>query len=180
MKNRFNRPDSVSTGAYIIEKAQSVKLDPRSLYEAVGDLSFEGLITDNCINMAGSILLEDLGLPTHFFENFKKDSLKHKDICEGGSKGVVVPHAIYSSHGMDALYDSTEGILDLVLGGDSTVDYSGKPKMLFFGPDEGTAPVTKKQSSMAFYRFGADWNAFFAKVEANFADGIRSIALAIG
>ncbi|BBO71191.1 hypothetical protein DSCA_51210 [Desulfosarcina alkanivorans] len=77
MESRFNRPDSVSTGAYIINKAQSVKLDPRILYEAVVDLSSEGLITANCINMAAGILLEDLGLPTYFFENIKKDSLKH-------------------------------------------------------------------------------------------------------
>ncbi|MBR9986537.1 MAG: NAD-glutamate dehydrogenase [Desulfosarcina sp.] len=71
----------------------------------------------------------------------KAQRLKHKDICESGSKGVVVPHAIYSSHGMDALYDYTEGIIDLVLGDDSIVDYYGKPEMVFFGPDEGTAPL---------------------------------------
>ena len=71
----------------------------------------------------------------------KAQRLKHKDICESGSKGVVVPHAIYASHGMDALYDYTEGIIDLVLGDDSIVDYYGKPEMIFFGPDEGTAPL---------------------------------------
>ena len=71
----------------------------------------------------------------------KAQRLKHKDICESGSKGVVVPHAIYASHGMDALYDYTEGIIDLVLGDDSIVDYYGRPEMVFFGPDEGTAPL---------------------------------------
>jgi len=65
----------------------------------------------------------------------KAQRLKHKDICESGSKGVVVPHAIYGRHGMDALYDYTEGILDLMLG-DGTVS-----EMVFFGPDEGTAPL---------------------------------------
>ena len=64
----------------------------------------------------------------------KAQRLKHKDICESGSKGVVVPHAIYASHGMDALYDYTEGIIDLVLGDDSIVDYYGRPEMVFFGP----------------------------------------------
>lgn len=77
MDSQFNRPDSVSKGAHIIDRAQSVKLDPSVLYEAVVDLSSEGLLTANCINMAAGILLEDLGLPTYFFENIKKNSLKH-------------------------------------------------------------------------------------------------------
>ena len=49
------RPDKclpVSEGADIIKKAQSVKLDPSLLYEAVIDLSSEGLVTANCIIMA--------------------------------------------------------------------------------------------------------------------------------
>ena len=71
----------------------------------------------------------------------KAQRLKHKDICESGSKGVVVPHAIYARHGMDALYDYTEGILDLMLGDEAVVDDYGKPEMVFFGPDEGTAPL---------------------------------------
>ena len=52
MDSQFNRPDSISKGAYIINKAQSVKLNPSVLYEAVVDLSSEGLLTANCINMA--------------------------------------------------------------------------------------------------------------------------------
>ncbi|MBU2451677.1 MAG: hypothetical protein KJ668_00020, partial [Proteobacteria bacterium] len=68
---------SVSAGAHIIEKAQSVKLNPSVLYEAVIDLSSEGLITANCINLAAGILLDDLGLPGYFFETITKESLKH-------------------------------------------------------------------------------------------------------
>jgi len=71
----------------------------------------------------------------------KAQRLKHKDICESGSKGVVVPHAIYATQGMDALYDYTEGIMDLVMGDEAIVDYYGRPEMIFFGPDEGTAPL---------------------------------------
>jgi len=72
----------------------------------------------------------------------KAQRLKHKDICESGSKGVVVPHALYASgYAMDALYDFTEGIMDLILGGEFMVDYYGKSEMVFFGPDEGTAPL---------------------------------------
>jgi len=71
----------------------------------------------------------------------KAQRLKHKDICESGSKGVVVPHAIYAGYSMDALYDYTEGIMDLMLPDTSVIDHYGKPEMVFFGPDEGTAPL---------------------------------------
>jgi glutamate dehydrogenase len=71
----------------------------------------------------------------------KAQRLKHKDICESGAKGVVIPHTIYTSHGLDALYDYTEGIFDLVSGGNAIVDDYGKPEMIFFGPDEGTAAL---------------------------------------
>jgi len=72
----------------------------------------------------------------------KAQRLKHKDICESGSKGVVVPHADYATgYSLDALYDYTEGIMDLMLGDETIVDCYGKPEMIFFGPDEGTAPL---------------------------------------
>ncbi len=71
----------------------------------------------------------------------KAQRLKHKDICESGSKGVVVPHPSYAGCSMDALYDYTEGIMDLMLTGSQVVDYLGHPEMIFFGPDEGTAPL---------------------------------------
>ena len=71
----------------------------------------------------------------------KAQRLKHKDICESGSKGVVVPHPSYAGCSMDALYDYTEGIMDLMLTDRQVVDYLGHPEMIFFGPDEGTAPL---------------------------------------
>ena len=71
----------------------------------------------------------------------KAQRLKHKDICESGSKGVVVPHTIYAGYSMDALYDYTEGIMDLMLPDTRVVDHYGRPEMVFFGPDEGTAPL---------------------------------------
>ncbi len=71
----------------------------------------------------------------------KAQRLKHKDICESGSKGVVVPNPIYAGYSMDALYDYTEGIMDLMLPDTTVVDHYGKPEMVFFGPDEGTAPL---------------------------------------
>lgn len=71
----------------------------------------------------------------------KAQRLKHKDICESGSKGVVIPHPQYACYSMESLYDYTEGIMDLMLLDDSIVDYYGKPELIFFGPDEGTAPL---------------------------------------
>ena len=67
--------------------------------------------------------------------------LKHKDICESGAKGVIVPHPQYAHHTTEALIDYTEGILDLVLPSDEVVDHLGVPELIFFGPDEGTAPL---------------------------------------
>jgi glutamate dehydrogenase len=87
----------------------------------------------------------------------KAQRIKHKDICESGSKGVVVPHPAYAEYGLDALYDYTEGIMDLILMQDEAiVDYYGKPEMVFFGPDEGTAQMMDAVSLRARergYRF---------------------------
>ena len=62
----------------------------------------------------------------------KAQRLKHKDICESGSKGVVVPRPIYANNSMDALYDYTDGIMDLMLPDESIIDYYGKTEMIFF------------------------------------------------
>jgi glutamate dehydrogenase len=96
MDHQANHSITVSRGTAIINKAQSVNLDPSVLYEAVIDLSSEGLLTANCINMAAGILLEDLGLPNYFFENIKKDPLKQMlssiatSITFKDGKGVLV------------------------------------------------------------------------------------------
>ncbi|WP_320044424.1 NAD-glutamate dehydrogenase domain-containing protein [uncultured Desulfobacter sp.] len=74
----------------------------------------------------------------------KAQRLKHKDICESGSKGVVVPHPLYATYSMQALYDYTDGIMDLMLPDVDVVDLYKKPEMIFFGPDEGTAPLMDK------------------------------------
>ncbi|MCP4180630.1 MAG: NADP-specific glutamate dehydrogenase GdhA [bacterium] len=71
----------------------------------------------------------------------KAQRLKHKDICESGSKGVFVPRPSYAYNSMSCLFDYTEGIMDLVLGDPAIIDHYGKHEMIFFGPDEGTAPL---------------------------------------
>jgi len=68
-------PD-ISHAPHIIDRADALNLNIRILYEAVIDLSAQGLITAHCINLAAGILLNDLGLPSYFFENITKDSLK--------------------------------------------------------------------------------------------------------
>ena len=65
--------------------------------------------------------------------------LKHKDIAESGAKAVIVPGIEYARDGLSAVFDLTEGVMDLVQGGDDIVDHLGRPEMIFFGPDEGTA-----------------------------------------
>ncbi len=69
----------------------------------------------------------------------------------------MVPHAIYADYSMDALYDYTEGIMDLMLLDSSIVDHYGKPEMVFFGPDEGTAPLMDAVSFRAKERGYPYW-----------------------
>jgi len=87
----------------------------------------------------------------------KAQRLKHKDICESGSKGVVVPYPLYAKFAMESLYDYTEGIMDLMLLDESIVDYHGKTEMVFFGPDEGTAPLMDKIAIRAKERGYTYW-----------------------
>lgn len=67
--------------------------------------------------------------------------LKHKDICESGSKGVIIPYPQYSDMGEEVLLDYVEGIMDLVFTDPSVKDYFSKQEIVFFGPDEGTASL---------------------------------------
>jgi glutamate dehydrogenase len=77
----------------------------------------------------------------------KAQRIKHKDICESGSKGVVIPHPAYAQCSMDALLDYTEGIMDLIqFSNREVIDYYKLPEMIFFGPDEGTAQLMDADS----------------------------------
>lgn len=99
----------------------------------------------------------DNSLLLNFALGPKAQRLKHKDICESGAKGVIVPHSDYAAYGMDCLYDYTEGILDLMIADDSVIDYYGKPEMIFFGPDEGSAPFMDAISLQARHRGYPHW-----------------------
>ena len=67
--------------------------------------------------------------------------LKHKDICEDGAAGVIVLHSIYCEYSRDAVLDFIEGILDISLPNEHVMDYYGRPEILFFEPDRGTATL---------------------------------------
>lgn len=82
----------------------------------------------------------DQMLPLNYALGPVAQRLKHKDIAESGSKGVIVPFVEHARSGLQAVLDYTEGILDLVQVSPDVVDYLGRPEMVFFGPDEGTAP----------------------------------------
>ncbi len=99
---------SSTRGAEIIAKAESVGLDPRVLYEAVIDLSSEGLLTANCINMAAGILLEDIGLPRYFFEHIRKTALTHLLQSIATSIKVVDDKVILYGRVAQVDFDATE------------------------------------------------------------------------
>ncbi len=88
----------------------------------------------------------------------KAQRIKHKDICESGSKGVVIPHPYFAKIGKEALNDYTDGIMDLILlPEECVVDYYDKPEMVFFGPDEGTAQLMDSVSLRAKERGYSHW-----------------------
>nr|WP_320190660.1 NAD-glutamate dehydrogenase domain-containing protein [uncultured Desulfobacter sp.] len=83
--------------------------------------------------------------------------LKHKDICEDGASGVIVPHPVYGEYAGDAVLDFTEGILDITLPNDYVIDYYGRPEMLFFEPDRGTADFMDTVTLRAKVRGNPHW-----------------------
>lgn len=88
----------------------------------------------------------------------KAQRIKHKDICESGSKGVIVPHPTYAQCSLESICDYSEGIMDLILDTDSEiVDYYGKPEMVFLGPDEGTAQLMDAIALRAKHRDYPYW-----------------------
>lgn len=89
----------------------------------------------------------------------KAQRLKHKDICESGAKGVIVPRPHYAGIGFShsAVLDYTEGIVDLLLPDRNIIDYYGTPEMVFFGPDEGTAQMMDSVAENARLRGYKHW-----------------------
>lgn len=83
-----------------------------------------------------------------FDENYAlaaTQSLKNKDIPEGGAKGTILPGV--NANPRTAFEKYVDAVIDLLIPGQSPgikeriVDLYGKPELLFFGPDEGTADM---------------------------------------
>nr|WP_321402139.1 NAD-glutamate dehydrogenase domain-containing protein [uncultured Desulfobacter sp.] len=86
--------------------------------------------------------------------------LKHKDICEDGAAGVIVPHSVYGKSSGNAVLDFTESLLDLTLPNASVIDYYGRPEMIFLAPDRGTAGFMDTVALRAKVRGYSQWRTF--------------------
>lgn len=83
--------------------------------------------------------------------------IKHKDICENGAAGVIVPHSVYGKSAGEAVLDFTEGLLDLLLPNAGIIDYYGRAEMIFLGPDRGTAGLMDTVALRAKARGYSHW-----------------------
>ncbi|KAI8074047.1 Glutamate/Leucine/Phenylalanine/Valine dehydrogenase-domain-containing protein [Gongronella butleri] len=106
---------------------------------------------------------------TLFDENYAlaaTQQRKNKDIPEGGSKGTILLDIDQQDKPLVAFEKYVDAILDLLIIGqtpgikDSLVDRVGKPEILFFGPDEGTADYMDWASQHARRRGASFWKAF--------------------
>ncbi|KAH7885197.1 NADH-dependent glutamate dehydrogenase [Phlebopus sp. FC_14] len=99
-----------------------------------------------------------------FDENYglaSTQSLKNKDIPEGGAKGTILPSLGASPRFCFEKY--VDAIIDLLIPGQTPgikerlVDVYGKPELLFFGPDEGTADMMDWAALHARARGAEKW-----------------------
>ncbi|KAG8214676.1 NADH-dependent glutamate dehydrogenase [Butyriboletus roseoflavus] len=99
-----------------------------------------------------------------FDENYglaSTQSLKNKDIPEGGAKGTILPSLGASPRLCFEKY--VDAIIDLLIPGQTPgikerlVDLYGKPELLFFGPDEGTADMMDRAALHARHRGAETW-----------------------
>lgn len=115
-----------------------------------------------------------------FDENYglaSTQSLKNKDIPEGGAKGTILPSLGATPKRCFEKY--VDAIIDLLIPGQTPgikepiVDLYGKPELLFFGPDEGTADMMDWAATHARAR-GAEtwWKSFTTGKSAETLGGI--------
>jgi glutamate dehydrogenase len=116
---------------------------------------------------------------TLFDENYalaSTQSLKNKDIPEGGAKGTILP-----SLGADprlCFEKYVDAIVDLLIPGNTPgikerlVDIYGKPEILFFGPDEGTADMMDWAAIHARQRGAPWWKSFTTGKSAQQLGGV--------
>ncbi|KAI0770618.1 NAD-dependent glutamate dehydrogenase [Fomes fomentarius] len=115
-----------------------------------------------------------------FDENYalaSTQSLKNKDIPEGGAKGTILPSLGENPKLCFEKY--VDAMIDLLIPGqtpgikEKLVDLYGKPELLFFGPDEGTAELMDWAALHARAR-GADtwWKSFTTGKSAKLLGGV--------
>ncbi|KAI5118076.1 hypothetical protein M0805_009157 [Coniferiporia weirii] len=99
-----------------------------------------------------------------FDENYalaSTQSLKNKDIPEGGAKGTILPSL--GANPRTAFEKYVDAVIDLLIPGQSPgikerlVDLYGKAEILFFGPDEGTADMMDWAALHARSRGAETW-----------------------
>ncbi|KAJ3063213.1 NAD-dependent glutamate dehydrogenase [Podochytrium sp. JEL0797] len=110
-----------------------------------------------------------INLRSLFDENYglaNTQQRKNKDIPEGGSKGTILLDINQQDNPKIAFDKYVDCILDLLIPGESPgikekiVDKYGRPEILFFGPDEGTADYMDWASQHARKRGASFWKAF--------------------
>ncbi|KAE9387089.1 NADH-dependent glutamate dehydrogenase [Gymnopus androsaceus JB14] len=103
-----------------------------------------------------------------FDENYNlasTQSLKNKDIPEGGAKGTILPSIGATPRLCFEKY--VDAIVDLLIPGktpgikETLVDLYEKPELLFFGPDEGTADMMDWAALHARDRGAETWSKSF-------------------
>ncbi|KAF5360835.1 hypothetical protein D9756_004968 [Leucocoprinus leucothites] len=115
-----------------------------------------------------------------FDENYNlasTQSLKNKDIPEGGAKGTILPSL--GAHPRRCFEKYVDAVIDLLIPGQTPgikepiVDLYGKPELLFFGPDEGTADMMDWAALHARDR-GAEtwWKSFTTGKSAELLGGV--------
>ncbi len=98
-----------------------------------------------------------------FDENYNLASTqqkKNKDIPEGGSKGTILLRWGFQDKAETAFKKYIDGILDLILPDESTIDYYQRDLILFLGPDEHTAELMEWAALRAKVRGYQYWKAF--------------------
>lgn len=110
-----------------------------------------------------------INLRSLFDENYAlaaTQQRKNKDIPEGGSKGTILLDANQQDKAHVSFQKYVDAMLDLLIQGgtpgikEKIVDKYGKPEILFFGPDEGTADYMDWASQHAKKRGASFWKAF--------------------
>lgn len=110
-----------------------------------------------------------INLRSLFDENYglaATQQRKNKDIPESGSKGTILLDITAQDKPRVAFEKYVDAILDLLIVGQSPgikekiVDLYGKPEILFFGPDEGTADMMDWASSVSCHCESSSFHIF--------------------